>query len=161
MRSERQERVKYQAKLEQAGFLARLSNDEYINKLQMEGQKARLDDENKFKIEYAKQAFQDQKALVQDNLKFEAMMNASDREFEESLARMSVDDVIRIVEENQKAAREQERISGWQSIISGGLVTGGGAYADAKKDTGEQSQQQPSSGGGGQPSGGMQSTPNI
>ena len=99
---------KNQAKLEQAGFLMRLSDDKYTTNLQMNGRRDRLDSEAGFKEALLRTTFADELDLFNNDLEFRALMRADDRAFQERLAKMNIDMAIKLASaENQAAGATQ------------------------------------------------------
>lgn len=113
-----------QAAAEQASFLTRLGNEKYINELQMEGKRARLDNEVDFKKAFKEQQYADTMDLLEDNIEFKKLMAADDREFEEQLAQISAADALKILNARIEAGMKQQMYSGIGSMISGGLAAG-------------------------------------
>lgn len=76
------------ANIEQAGAALRLSNQQYIDRLQTEGQRARLDNDVNFKTQMAQNVFSDAEDLLSNQLAFKAIMDADDREFRNQIAQI-------------------------------------------------------------------------
>jgi hypothetical protein len=101
------------ANLELIGFNARLSNDQYINQLQNEGQTKRLDNMLNFKTELAKDVFAGQNNLLNDKLKMQAMMDMDDRQFAEQLGEMDINYAMDVIENQIKADASRQK---WQAV---------------------------------------------
>jgi hypothetical protein len=116
--------AKYQANLEQIGQNLRLSNQQYIDNLQREGNKARLNDQSQFLEQLNKSIFEDNKLLLEKQLGDKSIISANDREFKIAMERMGNQMAWNIFQNELKA--EQERQT---ATAVGGLVTAGvGAY---------------------------------
>lgn len=122
------------AKMEQAGFAARLSNDQYLNKLQQQGKLQRLDDDRNFKYAAAEDIFADQQDLLKDDLRFKAMMDAGDREFNEALSQMSDDFALKMADkalQDQAAAAKYSAMAGLGGAgVNAFLANQGGSTGD-------------------------------
>lgn len=120
------------AAAEQAGILGRLSADKYVNELQLEGSRARLDDQLSFKEQMQKVIYDDMQDLYKDNLQFQTLMNADQREFNEEIAQMDIETAMRIVEQDIKAAQQTAMYSGISEMVSGGLSAAYKVSSDSK-----------------------------
>jgi hypothetical protein len=115
------------AGLEQAGFLLAQQDKDYMNQLEMEGKKRRLDDEANFRLELQKTTLGDMYDLFQDDLAFKGMFNANEREFTRQLAQIDINTAINI-------GRAQIQESNTQAIFTGvgGLASAGAKIYDKK-----------------------------
>lgn len=109
--------------LEQVGFGLRLQNDQYINQLQDIGQRQRLDDQLSFKKQLAQTVFQDQQDILQNEIAFNRMMDADDREFAEELAQMDINYAMQVADNAAKSAATRQIATGIGGTITGGLQT--------------------------------------
>lgn len=107
--------------MEQIGFGARLANQQYVDKLQQEGQKARLDDQLVFKEQLTKDAFADMQTLLKNDLAFKSIMNASDRDFAEQLSQIDANIAVDMLGSEINAANQQSIWSGASGVVQGGL----------------------------------------
>lgn len=82
----------YNANLEQLGTNLRLQNQQYIDQLQLQGQKARLDDSLSFKEEMTRTTFDDNTSVLQKTLGDKSILDANDNEFHQAIANMGIDD---------------------------------------------------------------------
>lgn len=126
------------AKMEQAGFMIRGANDNYVKELQRQGQMNRLANNNNFRLEMAKAVMGEDQELFDSDLKFQKMMDANARDFQVALANMSDEFAMKMGENAAKTASTQSMFSGLSGIMSGGLQ----AYdtASRKSDNGEEAE---------------------
>jgi hypothetical protein len=113
--------TKDMADLEQLGFQLRLQNDQYINQLQDVGRRNRLDNQLEFKKQLAQNVFKDQQELMTNELAFNRMMAADDREFMNELAQMDIGYAMQVADNAAKAASAQQIALGMGGMVSGGL----------------------------------------
>ncbi len=109
------------ADLEQLGFQMRLQNDQYVNQLQEVGQRNRLDNQLEFKKQLAQNVFKDQQELIVNDMAFNRMISADDREFTEELAQMDIGYAMQIADNAAKARASQQMFQGIGGVVSGGL----------------------------------------
>ena len=119
----RQERAldfqKDAARLEQIGFDLRMNNKKYIDNLQQNAQRARLDDAAAFKEELQRAIFDDERELFDTSLEFKRLMDSEQREFMQELSNISLDAALELGKYEAKSASE---LGKWQGI--GGMVSG-------------------------------------
>lgn len=127
------------ANLEQVGFNLRLQNQQYVDNLQMEGQKARLDDANQFRQELTKTMFDDNQQVLEDKLGKSTLLDASDNSFRHALAQMSVDDAWGMFNANKEAEKQRALYSGIGALATAGVGAAGGASAPQQGGAGGQS----------------------
>lgn len=120
--------ARYQSNLEQVGFNLRLDNKEYVDNLQREGARARLNDRVQFEKQLALSALANNKEILEKQLGNKSVLAASDREFAKRMAEMGVQNAWQILNNDIKAAQE---IGQAQAV--GGLITSGiSAYGQYK-----------------------------
>jgi len=127
---------KYKAGLEQVGQNLRLNNREYIDNLQREGARARLNDKIQFEEQLNRSIFQDNKQLLEKQLGNKSILNTNDREFSIKMEQMGVQTAYDIFRNDLKSQKETATIAG-----AGGLVKAGiGAYGtyEEKKEAAEE-----------------------
>jgi hypothetical protein len=121
--------AKDKAQAEQVGFMMRLTSEQYIHKLQVEGAKSRLNNGIEFREALQRAMFDEERKLLDENLHFKQMIGNTRRDFKEQAAEIDLDMAIKIAEAEAKSANEQMK---WQAI--GGLATSaiklGGAVND-------------------------------
>ena len=112
--------TKRKAQVEQLGFLMRLGNDKYIDKLQAEGQRSRLDSSINFKEALQMSIFEDEIDLFNDDLEFRRLMAADEREFEKLVSTMNLDFAKSVARAEARQASTTMAFQGVSSLISGG-----------------------------------------
>lgn len=122
--------ARYQSNLEQVGFNLRLDNKEYVDNLQREGARARLNDRVQFEKQLALSTLANNKELLEKELGNRSVLAASDREFSKKLAEMGIQNAWQILNNDIKAAQE---IGQAQAV--GGLITAGVSAADKYLDS--------------------------
>tara|TARA_R110000868_G_scaffold79157_1_gene225399 strand:+ start:174 stop:1010 length:837 start_codon:yes stop_codon:yes gene_type:complete len=115
---------RYQASMEQLGQNLRLNNQKYVDNLQREGSRARLNDDIQFREQVAKSVLQDNKSLLEKQLGNRSILSASDREFSIAMARMGVQDAWQMFRNESNAQQSAAQWSTGASLINTGL----GAY---------------------------------
>lgn len=116
---------KQQAKLEQIGFLMRLADEKYMTQLQLNGKRARLENEYVFKENLQRAIFQDELDLLSDNLTFRRLLNMDDREWKEQMQDLDIEFAIELAMAEAKSSTTQALFSGIGTLAS----TGGQAYS--------------------------------
>ncbi|MEM4733287.1 MAG: hypothetical protein QXD70_02030 [Candidatus Bathyarchaeia archaeon] len=111
---------KQQAKLEQIGFLMRLADDKYITQLQINGRRARLENEYVFKENLQRAIFADELELLANNLMFRQLLNMDNREWKEQMQDIDVEFAIELAMAEAKSASTQAIVSGLGDTISAG-----------------------------------------
>lgn len=120
--------ARYQSSMEQLGANLRLQNTQYIDNLEREGARARLDDDVKFKEEMARATFGDQQDLLQKALGNKSVLDANEREFQKSMAQMGLDDSYAMFRAQQRNEAQRALYSGIGAITTAGI----GAYGTFK-----------------------------
>lgn len=110
----------YQVRMEQVAQSARLNNKLYIQNLEQAAQEKRLNTELGFKQAMYQTVFQDDLALFSNDLSFRAMMDASDRQFNESIQMLSVRDALSVAEADVQTAKTSAMWSGVAGLGSAG-----------------------------------------
>lgn len=113
------------ANVEQLGTGIRLSDKQYTDNLQREGQKSRLDDEITFKEELLRTQLGDQQEIMEKNLGNKGILEANDREFQKSLAQMGIDDAWSMFRAQQRADQQKAMWTGIGSIATAGIGAAG------------------------------------
>lgn len=118
------------ASLEQAAFQLRLQNQNYVQDLQREGARARLDNDVGFKQAIADQSLNiNNQELLQKQLGNKSILSASDREFKQAMAQMGVDTAYDMFTNEAKAQKERAIYSSIASL-AGASMGAGANYAD-------------------------------
>lgn len=110
----------YQTRMEQVAQSARLNNKLYIQNLEQAAQEKRLNTELGFKQAMYQTVFQDDLALFSNDLSFRAMMDASDRQFNESIRMLSAQDALSVAEADIQTAKTSAMWSGVAGLGSAG-----------------------------------------
>lgn len=116
--------------MEQVAANLRFQNQAYIDNLQREGTKARLQDSYAFDTQLKNQIADDNIALLKLQLGNKAAIDASDREFQKMLAQIDIDTAIRMQKENASFAAQQQKIQAIGQTATTGIAAGGKYYED-------------------------------
>ena len=122
--------AKYQSGLEQVGFNLRLSNKEYVDNLQREGSRARLDDKFQFEEQLTASILKDNKALFEKQLANKSILAANDREWQIAMERMGSQVAYDIFRNDMKADKERAAAGAIGTLITTGI----GAYGKYTED---------------------------
>ena len=110
--------------LEQLGFQARLESEQYVNQIQLEGDRLRLDDSIEFKTQLAKEQWDSDIALFKDKIKMREMIDADSRTFLEELSKIDINSALEIAESEAKQANTEDMIQGVSGIASSAVKYG-------------------------------------
>lgn len=126
---------KYQANLEQVGHSLRLSNQQYIDTLQREGARARLNDSLQFSEQLAKSIMSDNKDLLEKQLGNKSILAASDREFSKRMSQMGIQNAWQMFDNELRTQKERALFTGIGAVATSGIGAYG-QYAEGqeKKD---------------------------
>lgn len=125
--------AKDKAQAEQLGFMMRLSSEKYIEKLKIEGAKARLHDRISFTESLQRTMFAEERKLLDENLRFKSLIGATERDFREQAANIDLDTALAVAAAEAKgnnAAMKAQAIGG---IITSGASMGSAAYNYANR----------------------------
>ena len=109
---------------EQAGFLIRQSSKSYIDTLQLEGRKSRLDTQMGFKNALIENTFKDEQDLLASNLTFRRALSADQRDFTKWISQMDLDTALQIASASAQASATAGKLSALSTVVS----TGAKAY---------------------------------
>lgn len=98
---------KDRARLEQASFLLSMQDKQYTDQLEAIGAKRRFDDELAFKQEMQNIAFKDSQDILKQKLGNADILSASDREFQQALSKMNIQDAVAIAGIEAKYAQQE------------------------------------------------------
>lgn len=107
------------AKTQFALGMMRLSNDDYLDRLEAEGEAARLNDSAAFEWELTQSIFKDELDLLRNDLAFQASMNADERAFKEYLAEMDWETAIQLAEAELESEQTLQRYEAIGDVVSG------------------------------------------
>ena len=110
--------------LEQLGFQARLESEQYVNQLQLEGDRLRLDDSLAFKTQLAKEQWSSNIALFQDKIKVKEMIDADNRTFLEEVSKIDINSALEIAEAGIKQANIEAQMGALGNIASSAVSYG-------------------------------------
>jgi hypothetical protein len=122
---------RYKSDLNQIEFNMRLSNNQYIDKLKLEGQRARFDDANQFAEALAAATFEDELSLLKNDLEFKellfgkeltakGLLAADSREFQQQVAKMDINEALRIAASDRDSRAEAMKYQAISGIIQAG-----------------------------------------
>lgn len=113
--------AKYQANLEQVGQNLRLSNQQYIDNLQREGARARLNDSLQFSEQLARSTLSANKDLLEKQLGNKSILATNDREFAKKLSEMGISNAWQMFNNEMKAEKERAQIGAIGSVLIAGV----------------------------------------
>jgi len=106
--------------VEHLGALVRASDENYLDRLQLEARRGRLENDYAFREALQESIFDAQLDLARDDSEFRKALSASDDEFDVWLAQMDVETANRILRDEARAA---DRAMPW--VVGGTLASGG------------------------------------
>lgn len=113
-----------QAAADQASTLARLGTSQYVNDIQMEGRKNRLETDINFKKAFRDQQYADMQQFLDSDLEFKELINADQREFQEKLNNLDVIAAMDIMNAQMAGESQRAKYEGLSRIVSGGIAAG-------------------------------------
>jgi hypothetical protein len=108
--------------------LARFSQSNYLDELQTEGQRQRLDSETQFREALQTSIFADEEELLKSDLTFRSILNADDRTFKDELAVLDIDISIGLATSRAAGQQASAMYDAAGKVIQGGIQAGA-AYA--------------------------------
>lgn len=114
----------YQAQMNQAAQNLRLSTQSYVDNLQREGARSRLNNEQDFRKEIAAASFGDNQELLEKKLGGQSVLDASDRQFKEAMGRMDISTAYDMFKNDMRADKERQNWAGAGALGQAGI----GAY---------------------------------
>ncbi len=119
------------AKLEQLAFTMRMGDKQYMDMLESEGTRRRLDNDIDFKEALQKSIMGSNTDLLKQSLKYNDILAADDRQFQEALSHIDINAAIQMANNERADARQAAMIQG-----AGGLATAAvSAYGNSKPST--------------------------
>lgn len=112
------------AKVDQVAQNLRLSTQQYVDNLQREGSRKRLDNSASFQEELNKSILGDQQDLLQKQLGNRDVLQASDRDFKKAMNNMQLSDARNLFQKNMKQQKQRALYSTIGAATSAGI----GAY---------------------------------
>lgn len=122
--------AKDRARLEQATAQMRFQNKQYLDQLQREGQRARLNNQLQFNEALAGDAFGANKELLEKQLGNQSVLRADDRAWKKAAAQMDVNMAYDMFRDDMSAAKERNRYAGIGALATAGV----GAYGTLSED---------------------------
>lgn len=116
------------ARVQYAMTSMRMSNEDYLDRLEAEAARSRLDDQTAFEWELTQSIFKDEFELFKNDLSFRAAMNADERTFKEYIAEIDINQAIQLAAMQTEAAETAAQYQAYGNIASG-VVRAGTAYA--------------------------------
>jgi len=113
--------TKDKARMEQMGFMLRLGNTQYVDQLQSEGKKARLDNSVSFNENLQRSIFADEMDLFSNSLEFRNYMYSDARDAQKQLADLDIDFAMQVAMSDNKAAGAQMMWSGVGNVVGTGM----------------------------------------
>ena len=107
------------AAMEQVGTALRLENQQYIQNLQQEAQKARLDDSLNFEEALTRDMYQHSEDMMIDESTFNTLIRMDDRAFEQELAKINAAIALELMEKQIKAANTQAMFGAATDLVTG------------------------------------------
>lgn len=123
--------AKDQARMEQLGFQLRLQDTKYLDNLQREGARQRLDNDMQFKQELATSVLGDNKQLLEKELGNKSLLDVNARDFNKSMANMDVGTAYDMFKNEMSTARDRQM---WSSTgaLGSAAVAGYGTYQEGQ-----------------------------
>lgn len=105
----------------------RMSNDDYLDRLEAEAARSRLDDQTAFEWELTQSIFADEMELFKNDLAFKHSMNADERAFRDYLAEIDIDQAIQLSGMDIQAAETAAQYKAGGEFLSAGVQAVGQA----------------------------------
>lgn len=121
---------KNKAQVNQFAQGLRLQNQQYIDSLQREGKKARLDSDIGFNEALSDETFGDAQDLFKKQLGNKEILDANDRDFSRAMGQMTIDQARYVFDSEKKAAAARGTYEAIGNVTQGG-VAAYGAYSNS------------------------------
>lgn len=105
----------------------RMSNDDYLDQLEVEGARARLDDQTAFEWELTNTIMSAEMELFKNDLSFKAAMNADDRAFKEYIAEIDINQALTLAAMQTEADETAAQYQAIGTAVSAGVKAVGTA----------------------------------
>ena len=107
----------------------------YTDKLQLEGARQRLNDENEFRNAMLRTIFADNEQLLRTKLRNQSIISADKRDFEKAMSTLSITDAIEIAKNELRASQRRAQIEGVGTATKGVIAAyASGDDKDKKKE---------------------------
>lgn len=113
------------ANLEQIGQNLRLTNQQYINDLQREGNSRRLDDSNEFSQAMSETMLGANKGLLEKQLGNQGILGANDRQFRTAMANMDINTAYDMFKNDMAAQKQRALYAGAGALVTAGIGAAG------------------------------------
>lgn len=127
---------KQKGAMEQVGNNLRLQNQQYVDNLQREGKKARLDNELEFKTQLANDVIGAKTSLFKDQMTANQLLDLDNNAFKKQLGNMSIDAAWGMWKDNAKAANTRGIYSAAGGLVTAGIGAAGSMPSGGGADTG-------------------------
>ena len=112
---------KDKARMEQALFGMRLSNKKYLDQLEIQGRKRRLDNAVQFKEALAETLFKEELDLLKSDIQFRRALAGDERAFEKLVSSINIDAALRMAMQEAEATNIAQIVSGAKQVVTGGI----------------------------------------
>lgn len=112
---------KDKARMEQALFGMRLSNKKYLDSLEIEGRKRRLDNAVQFKEALTETLFREELDLLKSDISFKRALAGDERDFQKLIETMDLETALKLAMTESEATKIAQIASGAKAVISGTL----------------------------------------
>lgn len=126
----------YQSQMEQTAQALRLGTQQYTDKLQQEGETARLNSKIGFTEALQKSIFSGNEDLLKQKLNMSDVLAQSDREFAQKMSQMSLDTAWQLLNTDMASAQERALYTGIGNVAAAG-VGAYGKYEDNQAKAGK------------------------
>lgn len=115
----RLDNAKDKARMEQALFGMRLANKKYLDQLEIEGKRRRLDNAVQFKEALTETLFKEELDLLRSSLDFKRKLNGDARDFEKLLQDIDIETALKLALQEAEANQIAQIVQGSKEVISG------------------------------------------
>lgn len=119
---------------EQLAQLMRLEDKKYLDTLELQGAKQRLDNAASFREAMEVASFGDSLETLRQTLGYDSILAASDRQFKDSLAKIDLNAAISMAEQNAAATKQMNTLKSSGELAKAG-ISGYGDYKSGEYDS--------------------------
>lgn len=120
--------------IESIAAQARLSNSKYVDALQLEGARGRLDNQSSFNESYQKQVLQDNLDILGAQYDTKKLLDTNDRQFAVEMQNMSIETALKIAAHERNTLQANAMYSSIGGVVSGGLQSYSAYVSAADRD---------------------------
>jgi hypothetical protein len=128
------------AKTQFALTMMRLSNDDYLDQLEVEGARSRLQEEASFQWELTQSIFEEEIDILKNDLSFRSAMAGDDRAFKEYLAEMELSTALELssleILSSETLSKYEAYGEGVSAAIRGGIEAYSGLSSESEPSGG-------------------------